>query len=291
MVFSNRAFARLKQEAFAGAEEDCDAALNLNAGNLKALNRRAEARANLGKCDAAEADVKTLEGKGYATQLEPLKKKIAEKRAAKPASPAAPAGFRKMEIVEESDSDEEPPKPSPKAASPKKPASPAAATTEVLPGVSFPHTKDGLEQCKAKGNAAFQAGKFGDAVKCFSACITVGSSPSVALGDEQLSMLHSNRAFARLRQEAFAECAGDCDAALRLNPKNLKALSRRAEARAGLGQLERAEEDVAALREHGYDLSALEQKIQGLRATAAPEPAAPAQPPAVEPAPVEATKD
>ena len=82
-------------------------------------------------------------------------------------------------------------------------------------------------KAKEAGNAAFKLGQFGDAVDHYSKALSLvkGSSmPAVEV------MLLSNRAMAALKDGIPRRCVSDCDAALKIEPHNAKALLRRASA-------------------------------------------------------------
>jgi len=57
LLYSNRALALLKLHAYDEAEEDCDAALSIDAASVKALLRRAQARHALAKYEGALEDL------------------------------------------------------------------------------------------------------------------------------------------------------------------------------------------------------------------------------------------
>ena len=94
---------------------------------------------------------------------------------------------------------------------------------------------------KAEGNTAFGAGKHEEAESAYAAGLasldghdTSGAEPSptqVEARDLVVS-LHVNRAAALLRLERRADAEQACDAALKLQPENVKALYRRGVARA-----------------------------------------------------------
>merc|ERR1719247_340137 len=158
ILYSNRALAHLKLSLYDECARDCTAALELNAMNVKANFRRADALFALGNYAGALQDGETLK-KYYGATKNPdvdalmakieLKMKDMPSKPAQPeavpakqtqASPvatpaAAPSGFRKMQIVEDDDSDEEPP--AAKAAAPKA-ASPAKASPKASPAAAAP---------------------------------------------------------------------------------------------------------------------------------------------------------
>lgn len=60
VLFSNRAFARIKLELWEDAAADCTSALELNENNVKARYRAATARLKIGQLDQALADVQAV---------------------------------------------------------------------------------------------------------------------------------------------------------------------------------------------------------------------------------------
>jgi len=81
---SNRAACLLKLEQFEPAVEDCSAALELDAGYVKALGRRAQAYEKLDKLTEAVADAKAIAeldatSRAAKTNVERLEKLEAEK--------------------------------------------------------------------------------------------------------------------------------------------------------------------------------------------------------------------
>merc|ERR1712151_1465590 len=119
----------VKLKKWAEAEEDCSAALGINAKNTKAKYRRAMARYELGKDKEALQDVdevlKELPDPSSNKEAVALKDQIKARleKASKPSGP--PAGFKRMQIVEEDESDEEP--------TPSKPVSPPSAKDKAVP--------------------------------------------------------------------------------------------------------------------------------------------------------------
>merc|ERR1712151_1221372 len=112
ILHSNRAFAYVKLKKWAEAAEDCSTALTINAKNTKAKYRRAMALYELGKDEAALQDVeqvlKELPDPSSNKEAMALKDQIKARlqKTSKPSEP--PAGFKRMQIVEEDESDEEP---------------------------------------------------------------------------------------------------------------------------------------------------------------------------------------
>jgi len=286
ILHSNRAFAYIKLKKFAEAETDCSAALAIKAGFTKAQYRRAMARFELGKYEEALKDVDTVvkelpDPKSKAEAAD-LKKRIEEKL--KKDSPKAVAkpddGFKRMQIVEASDSDEEPAQRT-KPASPKKaaePAKPASPKSEFLPEIQVECTSKGIEKGKDQGNAAFGKGSAEEATKWFSKCLWLIEENRVkGVTSDLQSILHSNRALAYIKLKRCEQAETDCSAALTLNAGNTKATYRRAIARFELGNYTVAMEDIDKVLKGLPDPKAnpeaveLKRKIQEQLALAAPK--------------------
>ncbi|ALC47205.1 unc-45 [Drosophila busckii] len=94
---------------------------------------------------------------------------------------------------------------------------------------------------KDKGNEAFKAGKWSEAVKEYSAAIKIGGK------HKELPVFYKNRAAAYLKLEQYSEAVEDCIESLRLAPNDPKALFRRAQAYEALSKPEEAYKDATAL--------------------------------------------
>ncbi|CAE7232606.1 OGFOD2 [Symbiodinium natans] len=187
---SNRAFARIKLRQWAEAESDCSEALSLNASNAKALYRRAMARKELGKYDAALADVDTLlplldqsnskDAQSLREELLRLKPAPAPVQEVRQAS-ETPLGFKRMQIVEASDDEdeEEPPKAPASPAKPTEAKAPAAAKpaeaskapAEPYADIKLEYSVDGAEKGKQEANRLFTEGKVEESARWFSKAI------------------------------------------------------------------------------------------------------------------------
>jgi len=95
--------------------------------------------------------------------------------------------------------------------------------------------REKAEKEKAKGNAAFGKGMYRRASKHFTAAINF---------DPDFPVYPLNRAASSLKLERFAKAEADCTTCINLEPRNAKALFRRAMARKGLGALIDAEADL-----------------------------------------------
>lgn len=101
-------------------------------------------------------------------------------------------------------------------------------------GVSKSHrSREEVE--REDGNAHFRAGRFLDAVTCYTRCVALNPRNVVA---------YSNRAMAYLRLKEFARAEEDCTSALAIDPEHIKSIQRRATARNSLGRHRAALADI-----------------------------------------------
>jgi len=276
ILHSNRAFGYIKLSRWAEAEEDCSVALDLNAKNTKAVYRRAMARLELGKLQAALED----------TEL--VMRELPDPRASRE---AAELKQRILAAIEASQAPKAPPReapvPSPKPSAPEEP----------FPEVKIERTRKGLEAAKDLGNGFFSKGSVDEAVRWFSKCLWLlgaGALPDADADPEWKSsmegILRTNRAFAYIKLRQWQDADEDCSKALALNPESVKALYRRAMARQELGRAAAALEDVeAALRlQPDPQLTAMRDKLRQevpapVAARGGSQPAAAAAPTAAAP--------
>ncbi|CAJ1427273.1 unnamed protein product, partial [Effrenium voratum] len=345
VLHSNRAFARSKLQQWTGVEEDCTEALALNESNAKALYRRSQARLELNKLDAALEDVQQLLPLLAAPadqEAQDLKKRILEQQAkakktlekAKEASVKAeqrddakappPAGFKRMEIVEASDSEEEEetkaptkveaPKATPTSEKAPPPAgfkrmeiveasdseeeetkaaakveAPKAVLTssqdqkdkEMFPELKFEFSRKGVEAAKNTGGQLFSKQDLQGASRHFSKALWMLQSGKVADAQSDVSWcnstrlaLHSNRAFSELRQENWKAAEDDCTEALKIDPKAVKALYRRAMAREKMGRAAEALKDAdeaLKLQPGAEELATLQKRLKAAEPPAQPK--------------------
>lgn len=97
------------------------------------------------------------------------------------------------------------------------------------------------EALRLQGNEAFSAARYEEAVGLYTDAL--GHTPRSAV-------LYANRALALLKLHAHAEAEEDCDAALLIEPANVKALLRRAQARHATEQYDHALADLESALEH-----------------------------------------
>ena len=93
---------------------------------------------------------------------------------------------------------------------------------------------------KAEGNEHLKAGRHEAAAASYTAALDAQPPPS----DEEKAALLANRALAHLKLAKNDRCVADCTAVLQLQPRYVKALYRRAQAREALGELAEALKDV-----------------------------------------------
>lgn len=94
---------------------------------------------------------------------------------------------------------------------------------------------------KDKGNEAFKASQWSEAVQQYTMAIKLGAK------HKELPVFYKNRAAAYLKLEKYSNAVDDCTESLRLAPNDPKALFRRAQAYEGLTKPEEAYKDATAL--------------------------------------------
>ncbi|KAM6963367.1 mitochondrial import receptor subunit TOM70 [Aplochiton taeniatus] len=102
---------------------------------------------------------------------------------------------------------------------------------------------DRAQGAKNKGNKYFKAGKYEQAIQCYTEAIAL--CPKEQKTD--LSTFYQNRAAAYEQQMKWAEVVQDCTQAVALNPRYIKALFRRAKALERLDSKKECLEDVTAV--------------------------------------------
>lgn len=101
-------------------------------------------------------------------------------------------------------------------------------------GVSNPTTEDEAVLCKERGNEAFKAGNYEDAIALYTDALSIDDS------HKETSVFYKNRAAAYLKISEFDLAERDCKAALALSSSDPKTMFRRAQALEGLGRIEEA---------------------------------------------------
>ncbi|XP_034488398.1 protein unc-45 homolog B [Drosophila innubila] len=94
---------------------------------------------------------------------------------------------------------------------------------------------------KDKGNEAFKASQWSEAVQQYSLAIKLGAK------HKELPVFYKNRAAAYLKLEQYSNALDDCTESLRLAPNDPKAFFRRAQAYEALSKPEEAYRDATAL--------------------------------------------
>ncbi|KAA0713111.1 Mitochondrial import receptor subunit TOM70 [Triplophysa tibetana] len=102
---------------------------------------------------------------------------------------------------------------------------------------------DQAQSAKNKGNKYFKAGKYEQAIQCYTEAISLCPKEHKA----DLSTFYQNRAAAYEQQMKWTEVIQDCTWAVELNPRYVKALFRRAKALEKLDNKKECLEDVTAV--------------------------------------------
>ncbi|KAJ7320324.1 hypothetical protein JRQ81_019835 [Phrynocephalus forsythii] len=102
---------------------------------------------------------------------------------------------------------------------------------------------DRAQAAKNKGNKYFKAGKYDQAIQCYTEAISLCPPEKNA----DLSTFYQNRAAAYEQLQKWKEVAQDCTKAVELNPRYVKALFRRAKAHEKLDNKKECLEDVTAV--------------------------------------------
>jgi import receptor subunit TOM70 len=106
--------------------------------------------------------------------------------------------------------------------------------------------KDPFEKAmsfKSKGNKLFKSGKYMEAIECYTNAIT--ECPDNKTDD--LSTFYQNRAASYEMLKKFREVIDDCNKAIQLNNRYVKALVRRAKAHEAMGHMSDALSDITAV--------------------------------------------
>uniref|UniRef100_A0A8C1AWS2 Mitochondrial import receptor subunit TOM70 n=2 Tax=Cyprinus carpio TaxID=7962 RepID=A0A8C1AWS2_CYPCA len=119
----------------------------------------------------------------------------------------------------------------------------SASPVQGQHGATNPDPLDRAQSAKNKGNKYFKAGRYDQAIQCYTDAISL--CPKEQKGD--LSTFYQNRAAAYEQQLKWTEVIQDCTQAVELNPCYIKALFRRAKALEKLGNKKECLEDVTAV--------------------------------------------
>uniref|UniRef100_A0A673B857 Mitochondrial import receptor subunit TOM70 n=1 Tax=Sphaeramia orbicularis TaxID=375764 RepID=A0A673B857_9TELE len=110
-------------------------------------------------------------------------------------------------------------------------------------GSASPSPLDRAQAAKNKGNKYFKAGKYENAIQCYTEAISLCPGEQKA----DLSTFYQNRAAAYEQQMKWTEVVQDCSQAVEMNPRYVKALFRRAKALEKLDNKKECLEDVTAV--------------------------------------------
>ena len=97
---------------------------------------------------------------------------------------------------------------------------------------------------RLKGNDAFKSADYSKAIKFYNSAIKILKMESIPIDP----VLLTNRALAFLKCNEFKKALDDCNAANKLDPKNIKAIWRRISAFRGLKEYQKALEDLTRLK-------------------------------------------
>ncbi|XP_055478649.1 sperm-associated antigen 1 [Psammomys obesus] len=276
-AYNNRAQAEIKLQRWESALQDCEKALELEPGNVKALLRRATTYKHQNKLQEAVDDLKRV------LQVEPdndlAKKTLSEierdLKSSEPTSELQTKG-KKMVIEEVENSGDEGEKEIrnkcedggvDKAVSamgniPKKLMSRSQGGRRSRRGRTpgprgeqlretatsgyidtqppeEPQASASAGSLKSRGNELFRGGQFAEAAAQYSAVIAQ-LEPEGSASSDELSILYSNRAACYLKEGNCRGCVQDCNRALELHPFSVKPLLRRAMAYETLEQYGKA---------------------------------------------------
>uniref|UniRef100_A0A8C6HCN5 Sperm-associated antigen 1 n=1 Tax=Mus spicilegus TaxID=10103 RepID=A0A8C6HCN5_MUSSI len=279
IAYNNRAQAEIKLQRWSSALEDCEKALELDPGNVKALLRRATTYKHQNKLQEAVDDLRKV------LQVEPdndlAKKTLSEVerdlKNSEPVSELQTKGKR-MVIEEVENSGDEGGKgsadecedggsdeaamgniqkklmvrrseggrrsrrgrtPGPRAEQQGGLRETATASTGDSHYPEEPRAADNPSGLKRRGNELFRGGQFAEAAAQYSVAIAQ-LEPTGSANADELSILYSNRAACYLKEGNCRDCIQDCNRALELHPFSVKPLLRRAMAYETLEQYRNA---------------------------------------------------
>ncbi|KAB1258018.1 Sperm-associated antigen 1 [Camelus dromedarius] len=239
ILYSNRAACYIKDGNCSGCIQDCNRALELHPFSVKPLLRRAMAYETLEQYQKAYVDYKTvlqidcgiqiandsinritrilmaLDGPSWREKLSPIPAvpTSAQLRAWQPAAEAAP------EQVGDSCSHQQP-----------------GATDEKM-----------FKTLKEEGNQYVKDKNYKDALSKYSECLKINNKECAIYTNRQVLCnfpLHYTRALCYLKLCQFEEAKQDCDQALQIDNRNVKACYRRALAHKGLKNYQKSLNDL-----------------------------------------------
>ena len=142
-------------------------------------------------------------------------------------------------------------------------AAAAATTATPAPAPSAEDvSKSPCADLKSAGNALFQAKRWKDASKQYTAAVERIDTGAEALGEDHSVLLSCllNRAACFLKMQRYGSAAKDCTRAVELEPKSVKAWYRRGEANYHMKRVDDARDDLA----RALQLSPTDQQIRRL---------------------------
>eukprot|EP00730_Choanoeca_flexa_P014173 TRINITY_DN6101_c0_g1_i4.p1 TRINITY_DN6101_c0_g1~~TRINITY_DN6101_c0_g1_i4.p1 ORF type:complete len:577 (+),score=174.64 TRINITY_DN6101_c0_g1_i4:56-1786(+) len=95
---------------------------------------------------------------------------------------------------------------------------------------------------KKDGNSAYKNKQFREAIAAYTKALA-----TIPSGDKEAAVYHCNRAAAHLMMGSHQKVVEDCSAALKIDPRYIKALNRRAQAKEALKQFRGAMQDYTAV--------------------------------------------
>ncbi|XP_053095371.1 sperm-associated antigen 1 isoform X2 [Pangasianodon hypophthalmus] len=259
--FNNRAQAEIKLQRWTDALRDCDAVLNIETHNCKALLRRAAVYTHLEKLQAAHDDITTVlhsEPHNITAQklLQEVNKKINTELQHKPRPPNQPIRGKKLliqEVDEEKEEETSDETDGESAGADKQAQRDMEGRTdgemerqmeiktdgemerqmEIKTDGEMERQTGGVRQgvdaaaVRSEGNELYRNGQYGDAAEKYTHSITTLTQSGV-YSEEEMFVLYCNRAACFLKMGQCTECVSDCCRALQLKPFGVKALLRRA---------------------------------------------------------------
>ncbi|OBS80076.1 hypothetical protein A6R68_21723 [Neotoma lepida] len=267
-AYNNRAQAGIRLQRWSSALQDCEKALELDPGNIKALLRRATTYKHLNKLQEAREDLKEVlcvephndlakksepasepQTKGKKMVIEEVEnsgdeteKGIGNKHGAGDVDTASAMGNIQKKLMSRSQGSRRSRRsrtPGPRAEQLGGLQETATAGSAHNPHPGEPLGADGPSGLKSHGNQLFRGGQFSEAAAQYSAAIAQLEPAGNASADE-LSILYSNRAACYLKEGNCSSCIQDCNRALELHPFSVKPLLRRAMAYETLEQYGKA---------------------------------------------------
>ncbi|XP_052002361.1 sperm-associated antigen 1 isoform X2 [Xyrauchen texanus] len=208
-AYNNRAQTHIKLKRWHTALSDCNAVLQLEPGNVKALLRRSTVHKHLGHLQECQADLRTvllMEPHNITAQKLLLEHTQTDNHQEKVSKKILIQEVEEEEEEEEEECYDEEEKGE-------------DHNDEVL------NSESQFNVLKTEGNDLVKRGCYQDALHKYTECVQLKPHECV---------VYTNRALCYIKLERFTEAKQDCDSALQLHPTNKKAFYRRALANKGL---------------------------------------------------------